>query len=113
MSGDRSAEEAASYHAHMPFPMAAFSPSAFTALMRLFCLRGVPSLVVLRVADGQVVSKGAREGVMRDPQGFPWAAAPGTADQTAGGLAQWVRPALILLLTLYLVGKMWPHLLGF
>jgi nucleoredoxin len=89
VSGDRTAEDAAQYNAKMGFPMAVFNNAAFGALMGQWGLTGIPSLVVLKVSDGSVVTKRAREKLMSDPAAFPWPAAEGEEESgVMGGVAE-------------------------
>ena len=102
VSGDSSEGEALAYNEKMRFPMANFSKAAFSALMAAFGLRGIPSLVVLRVADGAVVTKRAREKMLQEPGGFPWAPAEGESEEAEGGNS--VMGFVTMLALLLLVG---------
>ena len=100
ISGDSSEGEALQYNEKMKFPMATFSRPAFSALMAAFGLTGIPSLVVMRVADGAVVTKRAREKMLQEPGGFPWPPAEGESEEAegGGGVAACARTLAVLLL---------------
>ena len=102
VSGDRTAEDAAQYNAKMGFPMAVFHNAAFGALMGQWGLTGIPSLVVLKVSDGSVVTKRAREKMLQEPGGFPWAPAEGESEEAEGGNS--VMGFVTMLALLLLVG---------
>ena len=113
VSGDSDEGAATEYNKKMGFPMAAFSRPAFSALMAAWGLRGVPSLVVLRVADGAVVTKRAREKMLADPAGFPWPAAEGEVEAEEGGGALAACLRLLAVVALLAWGAHQLRQLGF
>lgn len=69
----------------MGFPMATFSKANFQTLMNNWGLKGIPSLVVLRIADGKVMTKNGRSKLETAPAGFPWQAPEGEEEVVEGG----------------------------
>ena len=112
VSGDGSAAEAAAYNSKMGFPMAPFSKTAFQNLMSNWGLKGIPSLVVLRIADGKVMTKNGRSKLETAPEGFPWQAPEGEEEVEGGGVLGLLGPLGLLLLLAWTAYKL-LNTLGF
>jgi nucleoredoxin len=85
VSSDRDEVAFDSYHKEMPWLALPFAERALKqTLSKRFKVSGIPSLVLLDGATGQVLSKDGRSVIMSDPQGadFPWA--PKTRDELLG-----------------------------
>jgi thiol-disulfide isomerase/thioredoxin len=75
VSSDHDEAKFASYYKEMPWLALPFAERALTQkLSRQFKVSGIPSLVLLDGATGQVISKDGQSIIINDPEGadFPW-----------------------------------------
>jgi len=77
VSSDRDEAAFSEYHAEMSFLALPFvERERKTSLSKEHKVNGIPTLVLLDGATGEVISKDGRGAVSSDPQGFPWRPKP-------------------------------------
>lgn len=73
-SSDKSQEQFDEYYGEMPWAALPYGDKRIAKLSSKFKVRGIPTLVLLDAATGQLIQDAGRAKVMSDPEGadFPW-----------------------------------------
>eukprot|EP00277_Geminigera_cryophila_P001762 CAMPEP_0179425938 /NCGR_PEP_ID=MMETSP0799-20121207/12454_1 /TAXON_ID=46947 /ORGANISM="Geminigera cryophila, Strain CCMP2564" /LENGTH=588 /DNA_ID=CAMNT_0021200621 /DNA_START=49 /DNA_END=1813 /DNA_ORIENTATION=- len=82
VSSDKSERQFADYFREMPWLAMPYALRDLkTGLSQMFGVTGIPALILLDGATGDLISKDGRNVLMSDPQGaeFPWSSSSGTA----------------------------------
>ncbi|XP_072163880.1 tryparedoxin-like [Diadema setosum] len=75
ISSDQDEAQCKEYFAEMPWLMLPFADRAKKGeLGKKFGVSGIPTLIILKSTNGEIVNRQGREAVMVDPEGedFPW-----------------------------------------